>query len=435
MDLGLFFSAEELATWADLRTTSHLLYFTSLGIKLSFLILMLLAGVHLAIRRLADSMAAGLYNRPTLQKIGARLPPLRGVVRIFEKLGSRKSSAAERPQWLVDAFFPILFLLLYSLLTLPLRFFSGYILEHERGLSNITLAQWWLDMLKSLGIGCFFGAFLGIGLFGLARRLRRSWWLWLWGAVAGGLIVWSMLSPYRARIYNQFTPLEEGELKASIESVLKQAGFELARVEVVDTSRRSKRVNAFIMGEGPTKRVVLSDNLVAGFHPREIKVAIAHEAGHHLNEDQTRAWLTTALAALLFLALCRLIFWLAPKSKRLGLRQEADPAVLPLIILVLQLLFMANGPLSAYLDRQEERAADRQALRLTEDPVAFCSLMIRLNRLNQTDPDPPAWVKLYFHHHPPTVERLDFGFSWAKQNGINLGPGALPLPIEPKPDS
>ncbi len=231
MDLGLFFSAEELATWADLRTTSHLLYFTSLGIKLSFLILMLLAGVHLAIRRLADSMAAGLYNRPTLQKIGARLPPLRGVVRIFEKLGSRKSSAAERPQWLVDAFFPILFLLLYSLLTLPLRFFSGYILEHERGLSNITLAQWWLDMLKSLGIGCFFGAFLGIGLFGLARRLRRSWWLWLWGAVAGGLIVWSMLSPYRARIYNQFTPLEEGELKASIESVLKQAGFELARVE------------------------------------------------------------------------------------------------------------------------------------------------------------------------------------------------------------
>ncbi|MBW1808099.1 MAG: M48 family metalloprotease [Deltaproteobacteria bacterium] len=435
MDLGLFFSPEELATWADLRTTSHMLYFTSLGIKLLFLSLMLVAGVHLAIRRLADSMASGLYNRPTLKKIGAKVAPLRGVVRVFEKLGRGKSSSGDRSQWLVDAFFPILFVLIYSLLTLPLRFFSGYILEHERGLSNISLAQWWIDMLRSLGIGCFFSAFLGIGLFGLARRLRRSWWLWLWGAVAGGLIVWSILSPYRARIYNQFTPLEEGKLKTSIESIMKKAGFELSRVEVIDTSRRSKRVNAFIMGEGPTKRVILSDNLVAGFHPREIKVAIAHEAGHLINEDQARTWMTTALAALLFLALCRLIFWLAPKSKRLGLRPGVDPAILPLIILVLQLLFMANGPLSAYLDRIEERAADREALRLTEDPVAFCSLMIRLNRLNQSDPDPPGWVKWYFHHHPSTADRLDFGFSWAEQNGISLGPGALPLPVEQKPGS
>jgi hypothetical protein len=54
--------------------------------------------------------------------------------------------------------------------------------------------------------------------------------------------------------------------------------------------------------------------------------------------------------------------------------------------------------------------------------------MIRLNRINQADPDPPAWVIWYFMRHPSTAERLRMGEEYAKEHGIRIGPDALPLP-------
>jgi STE24 endopeptidase len=182
------------------------------------------------------------------------------------------------------------------------------------------------------------------------------------------------------------------------------------------------------MGEGPTKRVVLSDNMLKSFHPREIQFGIAHEAGHEKNRDPLRTWLTTSLAALLFLLICRLILWSAPK--RFHLSPHADPRTLPMILLAAQLLFMLNNPLSAYLDRREEIKADREALQLTEDPTAYCSLIVRLTRLNQQDPDPPPWARWYFRHHPTAKERLELGFEWARRKSIYVEMSSIPLIVE-----
>lgn len=430
MNLGDFFSPGELAAWSDQRLTCHLLYFTAAGIKLMFLIIVAFSSLREAIARRATATADWLYSRRTLAAVGKLLPPLRGVARIFERLGSGGNAVdLPRTQWLTDIFYPVYLILFWAVLILPLNFFSDYVYEHEMGLSTSTLARWWSDWAISLGLTLSFAAFLGLGLFGLARRLRRTWWLWLWGAVIGVLLLWSMLTPYRARIYNEFTELPAGALKESIEQVMQKAGFVLEHVEVVDTSRRSRRANAFIMGEGPTKRVVLSDNLVKGFHPREIQFAIAHEAGHEKDRHPLRTWLTTSLAALLFLLICRLILWSAPRRKHWHLSLHADPRTLPMILLAAQLLFMLNNPLSAHLDRQEEMKADQEALKLTEDPTAYCSLIVRLTRLNQQDPDPPTWARWYFRHHPTAKERLELGFDWAKKKDSPTNKHAIPLKI------
>jgi len=429
MNLGDFFSPAELAAWSDQRLTCHLLYFTAAGIKLLFLLVVAFSSVREAIARWATSTAKWLYSRRILAYIGNHIPPLRGVVKVFERLSSGgKVVDLEKTQWLTDIFYPVYLILFWAVVVLPLNFFSDFVYEHELGLSTSTMARWWSDWAISLGLTLSFAGLLGLGLFGLARRLRRTWWLWLWGAVIGALLLWSMLTPYRARIYNQFTELPDGPLKASIEQVIHKAGFALERVEVVDTSRRSRRANAFIMGEGPTKRVVLSDNLVKGFHPREIQFAIAHEAGHEMDRHPLRTWLTTSLAALLFLLICRLILWSAPR--RFNLSPHADPRTLPMILLAAQLLFLANNPLSAYLDRREEIKADQQALSLTEDPTAYCSLIVRLTRLNQEDPAPPPWARWYFRHHPTTKERLEMGLEWARKKDIYIEKTSIPLIVE-----
>jgi STE24 endopeptidase len=429
---GAFFSQQELAAWAHQWLVDDLLSFTSLGLKLAFFSVVMLTGIHLVLRRRAGAAAEWLYGNRVLIRLGDRAPILHRLAMAFERLsGSMPGVSVERGRWIIDGLFPVLLLLVYAALQTPLSFFSGYILEHERGLATISLGQWWLDWAKSLASGCILGMFLGVGLFGLARRLRRSWWLWLWGAVAGGLFLWAMLTPYRARIYNDYTELAPGELRSSIEALVHRAGFEAGKVEVKDSSRRTRRVGAHVMGQGPTRRVVLADNLVKEFPQREILVAMAHELGHQIHDHGKHGWLKAVLAAFVFLLICQLLLLWAPRVKRFGLGVGADAAVLPLLLLVFQIVFLVNEPLSAWLDRKEERVADSEALRLTRDPAAFCSLFIRLARKNKYHPDPPAWDQLLFGHHPTVMQRINFGFEWAKKNGLHLGKNALPLPAPP----
>ena len=430
MDPLSFFSAQELSVWAGQAGMDDWLRLTGLGLKLAFLLVVLLAGIHLALRRGCERLAGRLYARESLagppaeRSLGGRL--LRPLERLADPGG------AEPQRWVVDALYPIALTLMWTLMMVPFSFFASYVLGHERGLLTMDAGLWWTDWFKGRAMGIVFYGLLGLGLFGLARRLPRTWWVWLWGAVVGMLLVWSMLSPYRARIYHEFEPLEPGPVRAEIESLMARAGLEVSHIQVMDTSTRSKYATAYVMGDGPTRRVVLGDNLVAGFAPREIAVALAHELGHERLEHQDRTWLSLTLATLVFLILVRLILWLAPKSKRLGLRADADPAVLPLILLIMLALFLGNQPLSAWLDRQEEVAADAEGIALTSDPVAFTSLMVRLARINQADVDPPAWRHWMWGHHPSIKQRIEFGLRWAAENDIQIRPGAIPLPAPVK---
>jgi len=180
MSLGDFFSPAELAAWSGQRLTCHLLYFTAAGIKLLFLLAVAFSSVREAIGRWAAATADSLYSRRTLAVVGKYIPPFRVLVRAFEKLGSgSKSSDLEKTQWLTDIFYPVYLILFWAVLILPMNFFSDYIYEHEMGLSTSTLARWWSDWAISLSLTLSFAALLGLGLFGLARRLRRTWWLWL----------------------------------------------------------------------------------------------------------------------------------------------------------------------------------------------------------------------------------------------------------------
>ncbi len=83
-----------------------------------------------------------------------------------------------------------------------------------------------------------------------------------------------------------------------------RAGVDVGEVYRVDASRRTSAANAYVIGLGHSKRVVLYDNLIDDFPRDEVRVVVAHELGHQKHNDLLRglAWLALVAPAGTFLA-------------------------------------------------------------------------------------------------------------------------------------
>ena len=102
-------------------------------------------------------------------------------------------------------------------------------------------------------------------------------WLYAWAIVSGFiLILQPLFITFIAPLFNTFTPLEDGELKESIDSYSEKVQFPISRVDVMDGSRRSSHSNAYFSGIGKRKRIALFDTLLEKQSVQEILSIVAH---------------------------------------------------------------------------------------------------------------------------------------------------------------
>ncbi|MHB0870849.1 MAG: M48 family metallopeptidase [Chloroflexota bacterium] len=309
------------------------------------------------------------------------------------------------------ALYLLFFGLLTWLLALPLEFYSGFVVEHRFGLSTQSLSGWLLDQVQGLGLGYLVGLPMVAGLYWVIRRAPRRWWL----GVAGLLILFSVvlatLAPVAlSPLFNSYRPVEDPALVERIETLAGGVGVNVSEVLQEDTSRRTVKANAYFTGLGPTRRIVLTDNLVQQFTPDEVVAVIAHELGHQLHDD---IWRSIAVGSGFYLVGSYLLYRLlgpilARWGNRFGFHRVEDVASLPLLLLLFGALSFAALPALNGYSRAVERQADRFSLELTRDPDSFISAMEKLGRLNLSDPDPPEALKLLFSTHPSIRERVEY---------------------------
>ena len=279
---------------------------------------------------------------------------------------------------------------------------------HERavdvGLATQSIGSWLTDVARSAAISALFAGLGGLIAMALIRRLRERWWVAGAGVVVIFAIVLSWLAPVViAPLFNDFDELHEGLVRSDVIALGREAGVDIGEVYEVDASRRSTGLNAYVGGLGPTKRVVLYDNLIRQEDPATIRSVVAHELGHVDGEDIWRGIAFVAIVAPLG------VLWVQLAAGGFARRTGEDPrspAVLPALALSLALAGFALGIAGQALSRQVERRADTFALELTKEPEAFIELQRSLALTNVSDPDPPGFYQAVFGSHPTTIERI-----------------------------
>jgi STE24 endopeptidase len=295
-------------------------------------------------------------------------------------------------------------------------FYRGYLLEHRYGLSNERLASWLADQAKAAALG----AGLALAGFGLLYAAIRQWPQGWWAAAGLGftlfVVVMTRLAPVLLLpLFFTFRPLGRDELRRRLLRLAERAGVPAVDACEWQLSDRTKKANAALTGLGRTRRVIVSDTLLANHSDDEIEAVLAHELGHHAHHD---IWKGIGLEAVVALA----GFYLASRvlvvaAPRLGWSGPADVAGLPVLLLTAGLLSFALVPGVNACSRRMERAADRFAFELTGTAAPFASAMQRLGAQNLAEQRPSLLARWFFYTHPPFEERILAARQWEAARG------------------
>ena len=292
-----------------------------------------------------------------------------------------------------------------EVLTLPLDFWSGFILEHRYQLSNQRLGGWVWKHVKGMLLGGVLGIALLYGLYAVLWWTGAWWWLWATaGWLAVTLLLGRLLPVVILPLFYTVRRLDDGELVDRLRRLTEGTTLTVEGVYELKLSDETRKANAALAGLGRTRRVLLGDTLLSQFTNEEIEVVFAHEVGHHVHRHLPKLVVAGVLLALAGFALVDLV--LGALAPRLGYAGLADPAALPLLALVLGVFGLLLSPVQNAVSRFFETQCDRYALLKTGNASAYRSAFIKLARINKADPDPHPLIAWLFYDHPPIRERL-----------------------------
>jgi STE24 endopeptidase len=318
---------------------------------------------------------------------------------------------------LQTGFYWVEYLVVSSVLGSPFAVYEGYFREHQYGLATQTFGPWMYDQFKSLLVSLVLGGILLMLLFGVVRRLQRTWWIW--GAVVteAFLIIVVLITPvYLMPIFNTIRPLNDPKVTRPILGMARANGIPAREVYEVDASKQTTRISANVSGFANTMRITLNDNLLSRGSPEEIQAVTGHEMGHYvLNHIYKDLEFFLILSVLGFGFLRWSLSWcLARWGARWDVRGIGDPAVLPLVVLLASIFLFVLTPISNTQTRTDEHEADMYGINASRQPDGFAQAAIHLGEYRKMKPGPvEEWI---FFDHPSGYHRIRDAMRWKAEN-------------------
>jgi STE24 endopeptidase len=295
--------------------------------------------------------------------------------------------------------------LLNEIGSFPLSIYSGFFLERRYDLSIQTFGGWLLDQAKSFGIGLVLAGGAAGLIYWCIRQSPQHWW------VSAGLLFTLLivgltnLAPVvLLPLFYPVKPLNRDALRTRLLRLAERAGARVLGAYEWGLGGKTKKANAALAGLGGTRRILVSDTMLAEYSDDEIEVVLAHEIAHHVHGDIWKGIVfeSVLIAAGFYLA-SQVLQAMAGAARLTGVD---DVAGLPLLLLAAGAVSVVMVPAAHAMSRAFERSADRFALDLTRNPVAFISAMRRLGAQNLAEENPSRLVQWLFYSHPPIRDRI-----------------------------
>lgn len=311
----------------------------------------------------------------------------------------------------------IQFSLVLFVLSYPWSLYVGYVREHKYGLATQDFAGWMGDQAKGLAISLVLGGLAVVTLYGVVRRLPRTWHVW--GAAVGiaFLIIGTLITPvFITPIFNKVTPLTDARVREPVLSLARANGIPADNVYVVDASKQSKRISANVSGLLGTTRISLNDNLLNRTSLPEIEAVMGHEMGHYVMNHSYR--IITFYVIIITLAFAFLKWAFSKVSARWGaawgIRDIGDTAALPLVGLIFSIFFFLLSPVMVNFVRSIEGEADIFGLNAARQPDGFAQASVRLSEYRKLDPG--AFEEWLYYDHPSGRQRIFAAMRWKAEH-------------------
>jgi STE24 endopeptidase len=342
------------------------------------------------------------------------------LILLASGLSAGMRNLAERTvsfRWAQTLLYGVQYLLFVTVVSFPLTLYSGFFREQKYGLVNQNLWEW----LTEQGIGLAVGAVLGgVGimiLYAILRRVKQSWWIWASVASVIYLFLLGALAPvYIAPLYNKYHTLDDPKIRDPILSLARANEIPAQQVYVFDASKQSKRVSANVSGALGTMRISLNDNLLERCSLASVRAVMAHEMGHYVMNHVYKGFLASGLVLTVGLGFCAWAFdrIVARRGAAWGVRSIADPAGLPLIVLLLSAYYFVMTPVTNTLTRTEEIEADAFGLNAAAEPDGFADAALILSEYRKMHPG--KWEEIVFFDHPSGYNRILMAMTWKAEH-------------------
>lgn len=324
------------------------------------------------------------------------------------------------------ACYAVPYLMIVCILSFPLNLYENFFREHQYGFATQSFLPWFREQSIGLGIAIVGGTILLVVLYAVFRRAPQTWWIW--GTVVA--VIFSFVLVFIAPVFieplfNTYKPLTKPEIRDPILAMARANQIPVKQIFEVDASRQTTRVSANVAGVLGTTRIALNDNLLKQCTLPEIREVMAHEMGHYVLNHGAKLLTYFGIFVLIAFALTRTLFDAAVSrwGDKWGVRGIADPAGLPLLVLIVSTLVFVATPFLNSVVRVTEREADAFGINTSREPDGMAKVALKLGVYRKLDPTPLE--EFIFFDHPSGRSRIRMAMDWKAAN-LPAGESAKP---------
>ena len=304
------------------------------------------------------------------------------------------------------------------ILGFPLAWYEGLFREQKYGLATQTFGPWMGDQAKGFLISVVLGGITLPILFAIVRRFPRTWWMG--GSLAGISLTIVLIAAgpvFLQPVFNKISRLDDPKVTAPILRMAHANGIPANDVYEIDASRQTTRISANVSGFAGTTRVTLNDNLLRRGSLEEVEAVMGHEMGHYVLHHILWSIFFFAVVIVISMAYlsCSVRWAIRRWGPKWGIADPADPAVLPLGLLLVSLLFFVLTPVLNTHTRLQEKEADMFGLNAARQPDGFAQGAIHLGEYRKMRPG--RLEEGIFFDHPSGYDRIHTAMVW---KGANL---------------